>query len=467
MGHRPGAEGVEPVVGESALADISPNPSLGVGRGHPAEGKRPRRRPAFERSVGVFHAERAAEDRRRGDADVGQEALRPVAAVKQRALVVVVAVVVVPIDEGGGRLRGELHRMHRQHARHVNLAGARHESLAHHAHQGADVAAERLLHRRPALDRRGVDGIGFHPPREHDPERGHFDELRLRHARRRRIARDVGKLRPHGRIIAGDRGGLRDELRQIDRGDADPVPLQDLLAVAHGVERARAGSDGAEPHASHPFHHPADAEKVGEIGGEARAGDRRHVAAGERKANAGLHEIVADRNLAAEGIPAAGHAELAEVVGRALHEHRHVESRELERVGHPLLVAEVGEHHQHAVDRVPMAAKKVGADAGLRMGLDAAELRLLGRDHHRRHAPGLEQGKHLAACLADQLIGKEIAVADDDAERRCRKRHGGQAAWGKLATRPSLPVRGIIVPASGGSDSRDSRQDRRREEGAR
>ena len=142
VGHRPGAEGVEPVVGESALADISPNPSLGVGRGHPAEGKRPRRRPAFERSVGVFHAERAAEDRRRGDADVGQEALRPVAAVKQRALVVVVAVVVVPIDEGGGRLRGELHRMHRQHARHVNLAGTRHESLAHHAHQGADVAAE-------------------------------------------------------------------------------------------------------------------------------------------------------------------------------------------------------------------------------------------------------------------------------------------------------------------------------------
>ena len=65
--------------------------------------QRPARRAALERAVGVLLAQGAAEDRRGGDLDVRQERLRPVAAVEEDALVVVVAVVVVPVDERARR----------------------------------------------------------------------------------------------------------------------------------------------------------------------------------------------------------------------------------------------------------------------------------------------------------------------------------------------------------------------------
>ena len=48
-------------------------------------------------------------------------------------------------------------------AANVNFAGTGQELLTHHAHQGADIAAEILLDGGPTLDGSGVQSIGLHP----------------------------------------------------------------------------------------------------------------------------------------------------------------------------------------------------------------------------------------------------------------------------------------------------------------
>ena len=67
------AEGVERVVCEFAFADVAADFALGIGGGNAAIRQRPGGRAAVERTVSVFHADDAAEDRRGGNFDVGQK----------------------------------------------------------------------------------------------------------------------------------------------------------------------------------------------------------------------------------------------------------------------------------------------------------------------------------------------------------------------------------------------------------
>ena len=277
-GHGPVAEGVQLVVRQLALADIGADAALRVGGGHAAIGERPGGRAAFQRAIGVLHAERAAENRRVGDLDVGQKTLRPVAAVEQDALVVVVRVVVVPVHERGGRAGGELHGVHREHAGHVHFAGAGHELslimlISVQTLQPKFCCTE--VQHWMAVASRALASI--HSVRI-TPSLGHLQQLLGRHAGRGRVSLDFGQLAFDGLRAGVQLAGFGEDFGQVHRGDADAVAFEDLLAVTDGVERAGPRADGAQAHAAQALHHAADAEEALQVGGEAvRGRDGRHA----------------------------------------------------------------------------------------------------------------------------------------------------------------------------------------------
>ena len=120
--------------------------------------------------------------------------------------------------------------------------------------------------------------------------------------------------------------------------------------------------------------------------------------------------------------------------------------------GDALLVAEVRQHDEHAVDLVAVAAKEIGAPPSLGVGLDAAKFRLGGRDHHGGDARGLQHGQHLGAGLADELVWKEIAIADDHAERGRRRGHAcSQSSSGAEEPAATSPQPASIVPGGAAS----------------
>src|SRR5690554_71388 len=137
--YRAGAKRIQPVVGEHTLANVGPDHAVDVIRGHTGKGQRTRRHTPGDSAVGVFGAQRGGQDLSGGNLDIGQEALGPVAAVEQHAFIGVVCVVVVPVHQRAGGLRSQLQGIHGNHAGNVDFAGGRHELVAHHAHQGADV----------------------------------------------------------------------------------------------------------------------------------------------------------------------------------------------------------------------------------------------------------------------------------------------------------------------------------------
>ena len=101
------------------------------------------------------------------------------------------------------------------------------------------------------------------------------------------------------------------------------------------------------------------------------------VPLGQREGEAVLAQVVADRDLAAEGVAAALDVERSQVIRVGLHQDRHIQPGELDRVGHALLVAEVGQADQDAVDLVAVLLEQLGAELGVRVGLHRAELGLV------------------------------------------------------------------------------------------
>ena len=265
------AKSVELVIGEFAFADVSADFAVGIGGGNATKGQRPGGRAAIQRAVGVFDAENAAENRRVGDLDVGQKRFRPVAAMEQHALVVVVRIIVVPIHERGGRAAGKLHGIHREHAGNVHLAGAGKKLLAHHAHQRANIAAEVLLHGGPALDRRGVNRVGVHPFAENDAEFRHLQKFFRRHAGRGRVAFDFGQFLFHGGGGIVELAGLAQKFRKINGRDADAVAFEKFFRITNRVEGAGPGTDRAEADTAQAIHNAADAEEILQIDGKARS----------------------------------------------------------------------------------------------------------------------------------------------------------------------------------------------------
>ena len=171
------AEGVERVVGEGALAGVAGDAAGEVVGGKTREAHVAGLHGAVECAVGVLLAYRARDDELVVHLYAfAEEVLGQVGAVEADGLVGVVAVVVVPVEQGRGRLAGEGEGVHGEGAEDVDFAGRGDEVFAHHRHDGAGNDAEVLLDGGPALD--GGDGElgGGHPAVDDGAELGHLHQ---------------------------------------------------------------------------------------------------------------------------------------------------------------------------------------------------------------------------------------------------------------------------------------------------
>ena len=158
--------------------------------------------------------------------------------------------------------------------------------------------------------------------------------------------------------------------------------LQDLLAVAHGVERRRPRADGADAHAAQSAHHAAD------------AGEPLEVLAERSESGASVCRVVSEygmpycvRLLQADILPQKLSRRYSmDIFGggirRGVHQHRHVQIGQAQRVGDGALVAEVRQRDDHAVDAVAVGAEQVGALARFGARLHRAELAVLRAEDH-------------------------------------------------------------------------------------
>jgi hypothetical protein len=140
------------------------------------------------------------------------------------------------------------------------------------------------------------------------------------------------------------------------------------------------------------------------------------VPAGERVADAVLLQVVAGRHLAAEAVAPVLDRHQRRRVWRRLHQDRHVQVGHPERVRNAPLVAEVGQRHDDAVDRVPVPPEEVGARPRLGPRLDGAVLRVVRPEHDDFDPRLLQDGAHLLAAGLGQVIGEEAPVADDQSD---------------------------------------------------
>ena len=176
------------------------------------------------------------------------------------------------------------------------------------------------------------------------------------------------------------------------------------------------GADGADPGVAQSADHPADPGEELEVLREGGAVEGHGVGAGVREGNAVLVEVVADGQLAAEGVAAVERVELVQLVVAGLHEDGHAQLGELQGVDHAELIAEVGQGHDDAVDLVAVLVEEVGALAGVGDGLDGpAGCRVLGQDDGAM-AQVLDLAEQLLAAAPGQLGRKHAPGSDDQPE---------------------------------------------------
>jgi hypothetical protein len=96
-----------------------------------------------------------------------------------------------------------------------------------------------------------------------------------------------------------------------------------------------------------------------------------------------LPQVVADRHLAAETIPPVSHRHPVRLVWKCLDQHRHLEPRHTDGIGHPALFAKVGQGYQDTVDLVCPFFEQRGASSRILQRLDGTQSCLLRAEDDR------------------------------------------------------------------------------------
>src|SRR5207302_9881236 len=105
-----------------------------------------------------------------------KEAHGQVTAMEADALVRILAVIIIPVEQRAWRSRSECQSVHAQCATDVQFAGAGHEVVAHRAHDGARYDTKEFLQCRPALYGRNLHVARLHPSVDHSAQLSHLDE---------------------------------------------------------------------------------------------------------------------------------------------------------------------------------------------------------------------------------------------------------------------------------------------------
>jgi hypothetical protein len=140
------------------------------------------------------------------------------------------------------------------------------------------------------------------------------------------------------------------------------------------------------------------------------------VLGGVSPLDAVLVEVIADGHLAAESVPAVLHVDLVEVVVEGVHQHRNAKLRRLEGPYDALLVAEVRQADDHAVDPCPVGLEERRVLRGVGPRLDGAVgCRFLFGDCDSI-AELREHGEQIPPALGRELRAEKSARSHDHAE---------------------------------------------------
>ncbi len=334
---------------------------------------------------GAHLAECAAQnaERRELEVVVSNERAREIAAVCADALVAVVGEVVVPIGECWSISRSQAESKHRHSSCDISLASARDAHIAEHGHGDTGCAAIVLLQRVPTLQGESINLVGLDPSLDGHSELGLHAQLLLIGSGHLGVGMNIIQLLKQSRIVVSDLLCGKQNLRQVGRYNGDTAALEELLAGTTGVEAERACADLANAAVAQADHYAADASKLIDILLELLAIDAVSVETGEGEGDAILIEVVADRNLAAEGIATAIQINLVVVVVAGLNEHGHIEFGTEDGVDDTNLIAEIGKTDQNTVDLIAVGAEELCILDAVLKGLDGTGARwssILGKD---------------------------------------------------------------------------------------
>ena len=93
---------------------------------------------------------------------------------------------------------------------------------------------------------------------------------------------------------------------------------------------------------------------------------------GQRVVDAVLHHVVAGAHFAAEAVAPRGDGHRVGAVGRGLHQHRNLQTRQPDRIDDAALFAEVGQRDDDAVDLFGVLLEQLGAALRLGVGFHRA-----------------------------------------------------------------------------------------------
>lgn len=408
--------------GEAALAEIeadaafeSHHASVGEGEGSDAS------LVAAEAAAG---AEGVFDDGVGGDAAGAlHEAGGHVAAMEQDALVRFVAVVVVPVEDGGGFTGGQAEGVHGDGVGDIDLAGGGNEFFHQVTgeHAGGDSVARLKFGPTP-------DGEG--------PEAEFGDDLIEHHAEAHEVffgadrdtvpggvAVQLQSFRARLGRVGSDGIEALEEVGEVEGFDGDTVFLEGDLVVADGFEGGGTGADGADPKIAHAGGDAADAVEEVHVFAEGGGLGGDGVRGGDGEGDVVLGEHVGDGEFAAEGVAPLGWAHAVEGVGVGVDEDG--DAGVLQGDDGSGFVAEVGEAEDDAVESLVVFAEEAGVAFGLGDGFDTAEPGGFGVEHEDLVSECAEDLGQFLSGFGDQGGGEEAAVAEEQSEARFRRRSWG------------------------------------------
>ncbi len=346
-------------------------------------------------------------------------------AVEEDALVVLVLIVVVPIQQANRLVGGEVQRLHGDGVADVHLAGGGHALVVEHTHGHTGRDAHLRLNFRPAADGERIEvGLGAQVV-ECDAQPHDVLEGVRRHALPRGVVAQRLGLDAEGGSRRRDGLHALEDVRHVEGLHGDAVALQGDLVDAHRFEGGCACANRAHHHALDALDNLAGAVKLVDVLAEGLATRAHRVGLEHREFDAHLAEDIHNRNLAAEGVAPLRRAHLVEVVRVGLNPDGDVGV--LERSHSAVLVAEVGQADDNAAKLAAVGAQEVGVDRTLHRRLHCPVARGVGVEHEHIMAEQVEFPLHLLACAGYHRRGKEAAVSEK--ERECGLLHGVHIAF--------------------------------------
>ena len=295
----------------------------------------------------------------------GHHALRHRPAMEENALVLFVVVIVVPIQASARAAGGLLQGIHHHRAAGIQLASRRQTAIVQLAEQHAGRDAEFLLKFQPAADRNGAQSHFRDHLIDHHRQTDEILQSRGRHALPRGVALQAGGLGLELRLAGLQFPHSGKDLGQIGGFHGDAVALQGQFIDADGLEGRGSRTQRTDHQRLHAADNAAEPGEIVDVRRELPILGMDHVGLPHGERHVVLAKDVHDRQLAAERIAPLAGRHLVQTIGIGLNENGHPCAAQ-GRHG-AVLVAEVGQRQDHAVDLVAVRLdelRELGAFGG-------------------------------------------------------------------------------------------------------